>query len=93
MTYLVIVLIKKITTIDEPYTKLKAACAQYDAKPTYAKRMFTSLLFCPKSKFLSKGSLKKGVKMIYFVIFLADISATVNNPYTEFVLLFTNCIA
>ena len=33
---------------------------------------------------------KKGVKMTYFVIFLADISATFNNPYTEFVLLDTN---
>ena len=28
--------------------------------------------------------------MTYFVIFLADIPATFNNPYTEFVLLDTN---
>ena len=57
MTYfLVFVLIKKITTIDYPYTKLKLARVQYFAKPSYAKRMFTGLLFCPKLKFLSKGS-------------------------------------
>ena len=56
MTYLVIILMKKITTIDKPYTKLKSARAKYDAKPRYAKRIFTSLLFCPKPKFLSKGS-------------------------------------
>ena len=28
--------------------------------------------------------------MIYFVIFLADISSIFNNPYTKFVLLDTN---
>ena len=56
MTCLVIVLKKKITTIDEPYTKLKSARVQYVAKPKYAKQMFTSLPFCPKPRFLSKGS-------------------------------------
>ena len=54
MTYLAIVLTKKITTIDEPYTKLKSARAQYVAKPRYAKQMFTSLLFRLKLRFLSK---------------------------------------
>jgi hypothetical protein len=53
---LVIALIRKITTIDSPYTKLKSARVQYVAKPRYAKRMFTSLLFCSKPSFLSKGS-------------------------------------
>ena len=57
MTYLAIVLIKRIITIDEPYTKLKSARVQYYvAKPRYAKQMFTSLLFRPKPKFLSKDS-------------------------------------
>ena len=59
MAYLVIVLIKKNSTIDEPYTKLKSARVQYVEKPRYAERMFISLLFCPKPRFLSKSSLKK----------------------------------
>ena len=54
--FLVFGLIKKITKIDNPYTKLKSARVQYLAKPSYAKRMFTGLLFCPKLRFLSKGS-------------------------------------
>jgi hypothetical protein len=33
---------------------------------------------------------KKGVKTIYFVILLADISPISNNPYTEFVIIGTN---
>ena len=56
MTDLVIVLIRKIITIDNLYTKLKSARVQYAAKPRYANQMFTSLLFCPKQRFLSKGS-------------------------------------
>ena len=40
--------------------------------------------------FCQKVVKKKGVKMTYFVIFLADISAIFNNPYTGFVLLDTN---
>ena len=56
LTDLVTVLIKKITTIDNLYTNFKSARVQYVAKPRYAKRMFTSLLFCPKPRFLSKGS-------------------------------------
>jgi hypothetical protein len=46
---------KKITTIDEPYTELKSACVQYVAKPRYAKHIFTSLLFFPTPRFLAKG--------------------------------------
>jgi hypothetical protein len=69
MAYLVIVLIKKISTIDEPYTKLELTRAQYLAKPRYAKQMFTSLLFCPKATFFcQKVVKKKGVKMTCFVI-------------------------
>ena len=54
--YLVIVLVKKIKTIGNSYTKLKSAHVQYAAKPRYAKRMFTNLLFCPKPRFSPKGS-------------------------------------
>ena len=56
MTYFVIILIKKITITDNPYTKLKSARVQYFKKPRYAKEMFTSLLFCPKPRFLLKNS-------------------------------------
>jgi hypothetical protein len=92
MTYLVIVLLKKITTIGNPYTKLKSARVQYAAKPRYANQMFTNLLFCPKQRFLSKNSFKKKEREndLHFVISLADISAIFNNRYTEFVLLDTN---
>ena len=54
--YLVIVLVKKIKTTGNSYTKLKSAHVQYAAKPRYAKRMFTNLLFCPKPRFSPKGS-------------------------------------
>jgi hypothetical protein len=41
--------------------------------------------------FFQKVVKKKGAKMTYLlIVLLADISALINNPYTEFVLLDTN---
>ena len=59
MACLKIVFVYKPSIIDNPYTEVESADLQYVGKLRYAKQMFTSLLFCPKLRFLSKDGQKK----------------------------------
>jgi hypothetical protein len=85
-----IVFVGRIKIIDNNYIKLTLVQAQYVANLRYAKQTFTSLLLCPKPRLLSKASWKKGAKLTYLVITLADISPHVNNPYKKPVWLDAN---
>lgn len=85
-----IVFVDRIKIIDKDYIKLTLLQAQYVANLRYAKQTFTSLLLSPKPILLSKVSWKKGAKMTYSVITLADISPHVNTPYTKLASLDTN---
>jgi hypothetical protein len=50
-----IVLLNKTTIINNPYTEFGYALAQYIIELKYLKKIFTNLLFCSKSRFLSAG--------------------------------------
>ena len=83
MACLKIVFVNKPSIIDNPYTKIESTDVQYAEKLRYTKQMFTSLLLCPKLRFLSKEGRKKCGKLTYLVIILADISVVIENSYTK----------